>query len=194
MMILPLYAFAVWYMCFRLRRTWLGWFALFAADSIVVAGVFMYPAIERWISGESTQWSSFQFVMWAEALMVAIVGAFVLMLPREFVRLPCRKCGYELESLAAEHETQNPQCPECGLEHAARKPGTPMRNETLAPLRTAAEIAEQTKREADAHAAKVKARKVKVPQSTASANLASQVDTQPLPAPRDTLMLDRAQT
>lgn len=121
MMLLPLYALAVWFICFRLRRKWMGWFALFAGVSIVLSMVYAYPYLQRWFTGESTRWSSFQFVMWAEAIMVSAVGVFILCLPREVVQVPCRKCRYELESLAAEHHQGNPRCPECGLEHAVRK-------------------------------------------------------------------------
>lgn len=118
MMLLPLYALAVWFVCFRLRRMWVGWFALVAAVSLVVALVFVYPHLQRWFTGESTRWSSFQFVMWGEAIMVAVVGVFILCLPREIVQVPCRKCGYELEALAA--EAGNVRCPECGTERAVK--------------------------------------------------------------------------
>lgn len=131
-MLLPLYAVLVWFMCYRLRRTWMGWFALTAAVLIVLSGIVIYPQLQRWFTGTSTSWSSFQFVMWGEAIMVAIVGIFVLLLPREIAQFPCRRCRYELESLLAEHPEHNPQCPECGLDNAVRKPGKPVLDETLA--------------------------------------------------------------
>jgi hypothetical protein len=61
---------------------------------------------------------SLQLLLWMEAGAVAVVGGFIVLLPRRNAVMPCRKCGYELKGL----EDENPRCPECGKEHAAFEP------------------------------------------------------------------------
>lgn len=116
MFVFPVYAALVWYACFRWRRQFLGFAALGAGVMGVLLLAMLDVVVTRWLTHQVTK-PLFVLLLLAEAGIILPVGAFVVMMPRERVELPCRACGYELLGL----EIANPTCPECGLEHAARK-------------------------------------------------------------------------
>lgn len=118
MMIFPLYALFIWYLCFKHRRRWQGVVAWLAGIVGVVTFAVLDVRIRTWLGFQPGALLSLQLLLWMEAGAVALVGGFIVILPRRSAFVPCRKCGYELRGL----EEENPRCPECGLEHAAFKP------------------------------------------------------------------------
>ncbi|MFO0857693.1 MAG: hypothetical protein U0640_10100 [Phycisphaerales bacterium] len=137
MMILPLYALLIWYYCFRHRRRLLGWCAL-ALGLLGMATISMLErTIRAWAGGESGAFTSFQFILYGEMIIVTVGGLFIVLLPRRDAEVPCRKCGYELHGL----EEKNPRCPECGLDaaafkvpHASDAPANISREPSIAPV------------------------------------------------------------
>jgi hypothetical protein len=117
MVLFPLYAVFIWYFCFRWRRSWVGWGALFLG----VLGVGVLAWVHRMLtiafSGDFENPMLFQLLLAAEAGLVLFVGGFIVLLPMEVADTPCRGCSYDLAGL----EEDNPTCPECGMVHAARK-------------------------------------------------------------------------
>ena len=118
MLLFPLYAFAVWAVCLRLRRRWWGAAALAGAVVIILTVARLDLAARRWLNMSTSPFTSLQLLMWGEVFLVTVVGATILLMPRHRVETPCRRCGYDL--LGLEHD--NPTCPECGLQGAARRP------------------------------------------------------------------------
>lgn len=112
-----IYAALVWYGCWRYRRRWQGvvWFAT------AIFGMYflwrLYTALVRFSKG-AWDTSSMLLLFGAEAFIVIMVGGTLLAVRRDKVERPCRRCRYELKGL----EELNPQCPECGLAWAHRKP------------------------------------------------------------------------
>lgn len=117
MILFAFYAALVWYGCWHYRRRWQG----FLVYGLSVFGMYflwrVYVALVRFSRG-GWDTSSMLLLFGAEAFIVLVVGGTLLAVRREKVVMPCRRCRYELEGL----EYQNPRCPECGLEHAFRKP------------------------------------------------------------------------
>lgn len=118
MMLFPLYALFIWYLCFKHRRRWQGVVAWLAGIVGVVTFALLDVRVRTWLGFPPGALLSLQLLLWMEAGAVALVGGFIVLLPRRSAYVPCRKCGYELRGL----EDENPQCPECGLEFAAYKP------------------------------------------------------------------------
>lgn len=118
MLLFPLYAFAVWAVCLRLRRRWSGALALAAGIVLILTVARLDLVVRRWLNTPSSPFTSLQFLLWGEVLLVTIVGGAILLMPRHRVETPCRRCGYDLHGL----ESDNPTCPECGLQCAARRP------------------------------------------------------------------------
>jgi hypothetical protein len=122
MMLFPLYALFIWYLCFKHRRRWQGFVAWAAGVLGVVTFAVLDARIRTWLGFQPGALISLQLLLWMEAGAVALVGGFIVILPRRYAQVPCRKCGYELRGL----EEENPRCPECGLEEAAFKVKRPV--------------------------------------------------------------------
>ncbi|GEM_PF-1184547 len=122
MMLLPLYALLTWYFCFRYRRQLAGWAALGVSLTLIATLMEIEQRVRTWVGANENAFTSLQFVLWGEVIIVGLGGAFILCLRRGGAEIPCRKCGYELAGL----EDENPKCPECGQADAAFKPEQPM--------------------------------------------------------------------
>lgn len=118
MLIFPIYALLVWYVCFRWRRSWIAFLAALAGAFAVVTLALMDARLRVWFNLPRTAFSNLQILLWIEAIAVGVVGLFIACLPRGYSRRPCRRCGYDLSGL----EDANPTCPECGLACAVAKP------------------------------------------------------------------------
>jgi hypothetical protein len=118
MMLLPLYAVLTWYFCFRFRRRAWGWLALGVSLMLIAMVMMIERRVRTWVGAPDNAFTSLQFVLWGEVIIVGLGGAFILCLRRGSAEVPCRKCGYELAGL----EVENPRCPECGLGEAAFRP------------------------------------------------------------------------
>ncbi|MDX2130903.1 MAG: hypothetical protein SFY69_02475 [Planctomycetota bacterium] len=117
MFIFPLYAVLVWYGCFKWRRRFLGVASLVAGLGGVLLLGWVDVQVSRWLTSEFPM-PGFLLLLAGEGGIMLLVGSYLVALPRERVRVPCRGCRYELDGL----EHANPTCPECGLAHAASKP------------------------------------------------------------------------
>lgn len=115
--IFPLYAVLVWYACFRWRRHFLGVASLLAGLGGLLVLAWLDVRIARWLTNQFPM-PGFLLLLAGEGMIVLLIGTYLVAMPRERVRVPCRGCGYELDGL----ETANPRCPECGLGHAAARP------------------------------------------------------------------------
>ena len=116
MILFPVYAVFVWYLCFRWRRSWVAWASLFLGVAGVATLAWFHVTVSVIALGASDS-PLFPILLAAEAGLILIVGAFIAMLPLEVADTPCRRCQYDLAGL----ELDNPTCPECGMVHAARK-------------------------------------------------------------------------
>lgn len=117
MLLLPIYVAIVTFACYRWRRRFLGFIWL----TLALLGVYLLALLDRAINrmaGNDPSISFIRYLLILEGLMVLVFGGAVVVLPRQRAAMPCRGCAYELMGL----EQDNPTCPECGLEHAARKP------------------------------------------------------------------------
>ncbi len=117
MLLLAAYAAITWYAIFLKRRTWSGLALLILSLVGVAVLAYLDLTLHRYLVGGSPS-IGFQLILASEAFMILAVGTMLLVLPRERAAVPCRACGYELRGL----DDANPRCPECGLEHAARRP------------------------------------------------------------------------
>ena len=116
MILFPVYAVLVWALAWRWRRSWLG----YAAVLMGLLGVGLLGLIHRFtelVFPSMVQGPLFPLLLVTEAVMVLVVGTFIVCLPRHRIDRPCRRCHYELSGL----EDENPTCPECGMAHAARR-------------------------------------------------------------------------
>src|SRR5262245_59091878 len=111
MILFPIYAVVIWYLCFRWRRQWIGWGCLVLG----LAGVGLLGWVHRTLNtaffGEDVNPLLFQILLVAEAALVLVMGGFSVTLPIEVAEVPCRRCHYDLAGL----EDDNPTCPECGM-------------------------------------------------------------------------------
>jgi predicted Zn-ribbon and HTH transcriptional regulator len=117
MLLLAAYAAVSWFAIYRLRRRWAGVGMLGLSLAGVALISYLDIMIHRLIVGGDPG-LIFQFILASEAAIILLVGAMLLLVPRGRAVLPCRGCGYELQGL----DDANPRCPECGIEHAARRP------------------------------------------------------------------------
>src|ERR1051325_12209144 len=117
MILFPIYAVVIWYLCFRWRRTWIGWAALVLGLAGVGLISWMHMVFNTAVFSDSVNPMLFQILLVAEAGLVLVMGGFSVTLPVEVAELPCRRCRYDLAGL----EEENPTCPECGMRHAAKK-------------------------------------------------------------------------
>lgn len=117
MFIFPLYAALVWYCCARWRREFLGFAAYVAGVACIVLLVYVDVRLMRLVFNTGAS-PTFLLLLWAEAGIIALIGGFVVLSPKERVARPCRGCGYELEGL----DDPNPRCPECGIADAFSEP------------------------------------------------------------------------
>lgn len=118
MMLFPLYALFIWYLCFKHRRRWQGIVAWLAGTLSIATLAMLDLRIRTWLGFAPNALVSLQLLLWIEAAAVFLMGAAIVIMPRRGAKVPCRKCGYELAGL--EHD--NPMCPECGQQNAAFKP------------------------------------------------------------------------
>jgi RNA polymerase subunit RPABC4/transcription elongation factor Spt4 len=117
MILFPIYAVVIWYLCFRWRRHWIGWACLVLGLAGVGLLGWAHRMLNTAIFADEVNPLLFQILLVAEAALVLVMGGFSVTLPVEVADVPCRRCRYDLAGL----EVDNPTCPECGMQHAARK-------------------------------------------------------------------------
>lgn len=101
-----IYPVVIWYLVYRLRRTWAG-FALALTAGLAVWA--LAPAIARLIprGGELIG-----VLIYAEAALVTLIGVWIATLRRPpTVDHYCPHCHYDLDGLDLRTDTR---CPECG--------------------------------------------------------------------------------
>ncbi len=117
LILFPIYALLVWYACLRWRRQLMGVAALLLGLALIGLLARLDIAVRQALHLPDNG-PLFRFMLYAEAVIVALVGGLLVFLPpRKLAKVPCRRCGYELHGL----DEANPTCPECGTEFAAIK-------------------------------------------------------------------------
>ncbi len=111
MVLLPLYALFVWFLCLRFRRRWIGFVCAIAGAASVLLVIPVAGRVLRFL-GSNEEPRVFALLIYGEALIVLLVGLYVAMLPRRDRRNRCPYCDYDLSGHSAE---QPPVCPECGV-------------------------------------------------------------------------------
>ncbi len=102
-----IYPVIVWFLIYRLRRTWPGFVLAIVAGSVVWA---LAPTIKSFVpkGGEVIS-----VLIYAEAALVSIIGLWIATLRRPpNLHVYCPSCHYDLEGLTP--EAMGTRCPECG--------------------------------------------------------------------------------
>lgn len=113
MILFAAYAIIVWYLAARYRRDWRGFLAPLIGAALALLAVRI-PALQRvlperwWVMGFGTE---LQILIWAESMIVLVVGLFIALMPRPPARPHCAYCWYEIAGLDPEQRC----CPECGM-------------------------------------------------------------------------------
>ena len=118
MILFPAFAALVWFAALRWRRTVRGFAAVAAGLAIILMVAYFHQRLGDWVEFEIFR-PEFQLVLRSYAGILTAVGLYICVLPRRpaddsTARVPCAKCGYELEGLAVEHPGELGRCPECG--------------------------------------------------------------------------------
>ncbi|MEM9167507.1 MAG: NADH-quinone oxidoreductase subunit J [Planctomycetota bacterium] len=141
MFLFVIYALAVWFAAFRWRRQILGLGA-------VIGGVLLLELFNVVHGRIASYWHYgdllvvFRVVMYPYMVLVAMVGIYLALLPKELNRSEhaCRACFYDLGALVDEMDDHTP-CPECGTtiaEASTRKGRRDARRRARARARVAA--------------------------------------------------------
>jgi hypothetical protein len=108
------YAVLAWYLAFKWRREWRGFGVVLLSLAGVALVAYFHICLNRWTNGR-IYLPVLQVLLYPYGVLVGMVGVFLAVLPLRH-KFSCRACGFELSGL----ESDNPRCPECGLEEAAR--------------------------------------------------------------------------
>lgn len=106
MFLFGLYTVVVWWFTFVWRRRWQGWLGLIVGffgllvlrnlmARIKVEGIATSPLVE--------------ILLIPYAAVLALIGAFILVMPRPHESHLCQSCGYDMAGL-----DRRATCPECG--------------------------------------------------------------------------------
>lgn len=118
MLLLVVYAAAVWYALYAWRRSWRGLLIWIGAVGLLVFIAFLH----YWSWLLSRGWiiqPPMRVMFYPYIALVGISGLIFYLMPRSNARRPCPRCGYEVHGLIEEGQFN---CPECGSAHAAPYP------------------------------------------------------------------------
>lgn len=118
-----LYTVVVWWFTFVWRRRWQGWLGLIVG----FFGLLGLRALMSLIHVEGIATSPLvEILLIPYAAVLALIGAFILVMPRPHESHLCQSCGYDMAGLDA-----RATCPECGRVDAItpgarhKAPGSP---------------------------------------------------------------------
>jgi hypothetical protein len=106
--LLSLYALALWWLVVTFRRTWKGVAIAVGGCALVLPLVDPLVYLIWWMMGEKPTWV-FPF-LYAYSGVLFLVCVFLGSLPRTRADRPCPGCGYDLTGVTGG------ACPECGRE------------------------------------------------------------------------------
>lgn len=115
MLVFPVYAMFVWYLCWRFRRRWEGFAAVLLGGAGVVGTGLLHVKIRDWTGG-AIDIENAQILLYTYGVLVLGMGVFFVVMPTSFrnrraERGQCVACGYDVRALGA-----GDRCPECGRE------------------------------------------------------------------------------
>lgn len=112
MIFFVIYAFAVWFLAWRLRRRW-GAAAVLACSLVPI--VLGEMAMDAWLSRVAAGSTvSMHLALWAYAALILSVGGLVAWAPRKLEAWRCAHCAYDLRGNTLGY------CPECAAQAPAR--------------------------------------------------------------------------
>jgi len=117
-LLLVVYAAAVWYALYAWRRSWRGLLIWIGAIGLLILVAFLH----YWSWLVSRGWiiqPPMRVMFYPYIALVGIAGIIFYLMPRSSARRPCPRCGYEVHGLIEEGQFN---CPECGSAHAAPYP------------------------------------------------------------------------
>jgi DNA-directed RNA polymerase subunit RPC12/RpoP len=117
-LLLVVYAAAVWYALYAWRRSWRGLLIWLGA-----VGVLLFIAVlHYWSWLLSRGWiiqPPMRVMFYPYIALVGVAGLLFYLMPRSYASRPCPRCGYEVDGLIEEGKFT---CPECGSAHAKGYP------------------------------------------------------------------------
>lgn len=117
-LLLVVYAAAVWYALYAWRRSWRGLLIWIGAVSLLLFVAFLH----YWSFLLSRGWiiqPPMRVMFYPYIALVGVAGLAFFLMPRSSARRPCPRCGYEVDGLIEEAQFT---CPECGSAHAQPYP------------------------------------------------------------------------
>ncbi|MCW5757443.1 MAG: hypothetical protein KIT54_09425 [Phycisphaeraceae bacterium] len=113
MVLLVIYAVAVWYGAIRWRRRWLGLLWVLGGILGVLIMIHFHVLLEAW-TPYTIYLPVLQTLLWSYVLLVGSIGLFVVCIPHGRGLWCCQACGYDLTGVPG----FSCVCPECGKEFA----------------------------------------------------------------------------
>jgi hypothetical protein len=132
--VLALYALAIWMLAVYYRRQWQGFVIVLGAA--VLLALLATPAtsehalVRMLPAGLRSGWAHMYWLLMPEAGLIAVIGLYICCLPRPRVTGNCRACGYDLAGL----EPRGLLCPECGEQWKGLGSGLEEPPVTLTPI------------------------------------------------------------
>lgn len=122
MIIAAIYPVFLWFVVFKLRRTWLG-VALAIAGTLAVWPV---AQLSQMVAGSITG-GVIAKLIYGEMTLIAVVSLWLVTMRRPPAYPVCPYCRYNLSGLPARKGRESGRCPECGqeLNPKAVHPGEP---------------------------------------------------------------------
>lgn len=114
MLLLVVYAAAVWYALYAWRRSWRGLLIWLGSVAVLLA----IAVLHYWSWLLSRGWiiqPPMRVMFYPYIGLVGIAGMLFYLMPRSDAQRPCPRCGYEVDGLVEEGKFT---CPECGSAHA----------------------------------------------------------------------------
>lgn len=106
MILLALYAMAIWMIAFKHRRRWIAWAALLAGVPLIPLVAFADVHMVGALTGENV---TFLYIpAFVFAAVIALVGVMLALLRPPLPDHVCATCGYDLRGNVLG------VCPECG--------------------------------------------------------------------------------
>lgn len=110
MFLFIIYAVAVWFAAVKWRRDWRGLLTVLLGIGGILGVGYLHIRLNDWTGG-TIYLPVLQSILYPYGGLVALVGFFIICLPRAVPHSDCRRCGYDLRGQEAAPIT----CPECGM-------------------------------------------------------------------------------